>query len=93
MNKKAKEPFLTGRAVNLGLGVIILALILVVALKETGTEKYQVMIFGLAAVENFIAATISFSESKKVRGNLYAVICAVFSVAALILAAGVFGVL
>ena len=93
MNKKTKEPFLIGRTVNLALSVVIAALIFVVLIKDDGTKIYEMLIFGLAAVENFIAAIISFSENKKVRGNLYAVFCAVFNIAALILAAGVFGIL
>ena len=44
------------------------------------------LIFTLAAVENFIGATISFSEQKRVRGNVYAIVCALFLIIALILA-------
>ena len=86
MNQKVKEPFLLTRAANLILGIVILALIVVVIVKDSGTEIIEMVIFALAAVENFIAATISFSERKKVRGNIYAIVCGVFLIAALILA-------
>lgn len=86
MNKKVKEPFLATRVINMILGFVILALVLLVIYKDGGTEIYEMMIFALAAVENFIVATVSFSEHKKVRGNIYAVICAIFFIIAIILA-------
>ena len=57
---------------------------------EWNTQVFEMLIFVLAAVMNFIGATISFSESKKLRGNIYAMVCAVFLVIALILAMGYF---
>ena len=72
MNQKVKEPFLYTRIFNL--------------IKKEGTEIFEVLLFALAAVENFIGATVSFSEKKRVRGNIYAIVCGVFLVAALILA-------
>lgn len=93
MNKKAKEPFLAARTLNLLLGFVILALILVVIYKDSGTEIYETLIFALAAIENFIAATISFSEKKKLRGNIYAVICAIFVIVALVLAVRFLGII
>lgn len=86
MNKKVKEPFLAARTMNLILGITILVLLFIVMIKENETEIYEMLIFALAAIENFTAATISFSEQKKVRGNIYAIICALFFIAALILA-------
>ena len=86
MDKRLREPFLITRAVNLILGIVILALMLVVLIKKSGTEVIKILIFVLAAIENFIGATISFSEKKKVRGNVYAIVCAVFLIVALILA-------
>lgn len=93
MNKKVKEPFLAARTLNFALGIVILALFIVVMIKKGDTEVYETVIFALAAVENFIGATISFSEHKRVRGNLYAVICAVFFIIALILAVRLFGII
>lgn len=86
MSKKVKEPFLATRAFNLMIGIVILVLIVLVLLKVRGTEIFEMLIFTLAAVENFIGATISFSEHKKVRGNIYAIVCALFLIVALILA-------
>ena len=86
MKRGLREPFFITRAINFILGVIILALILVVLIKKSGTEIFEMMIFMLAAIENFIGATISFSEKKRVRGNVYAIVCAVFLIIALILA-------
>lgn len=86
MNKKVKEPFLITRIVNFLLGITILVLIILVILDVTGRDIFKMLIFALAAVENFIGATISFSEHKRVRGNIYAIVCAVFLIIALILA-------
>ena len=86
MNQKVREPFLRTRMLNFLLGIIILALIVVVIVKDSNTEIFQMLIFALAAVENFIGATISFSEKKRVRGNVYAIVCAVFLIVALIIA-------
>ncbi|MBR4139506.1 MAG: hypothetical protein IKT88_06060 [Lachnospiraceae bacterium] len=86
MNRKVREPFLLTRMLNFLLGIIILALIVVVVVKDSNTEVFQMLIFALAAVENFIGATISFSEKKRVRGNVYAIVCAVFLIVALIIA-------
>ena len=86
MNRKVREPFLLTRMLNFLIGIIILALIVVVVVKDSNTEVFQMLIFALAAVENFIGATISCSEKKRVRGNVYAIVCAVFLIVALIIA-------
>ena len=86
MSQKVREPFIITRTVNFVLGLIILALMVVVLVKKTDTEIFEMLIFVLAAIENFIGATISFSEKKRVRGNVYAIVCAVFLIVALILA-------
>ena len=86
MNQKVREPFLRTRMLNFLLGIIILALIVVVIVKDSNTEIFQMLIFTLAAIENFIGATVSFSEKKRVRGNVYAIVCAVFLIVALIIA-------
>lgn len=86
MNRKVREPFLTARTLNFILGVVILILMGLV-ITDVGMQDVNVMlIFSLASVENFIGATISFSEGKKVRGNIYSIVCAVFLIIALILA-------
>lgn len=86
MSKQVKEPFLPARAFNLFLGIVILALIVVRMFAKDSAAVYEMLIFVLAAVENFVGATISFSQKKKVRGNLYAIICTIFLIAALFLA-------
>ena len=86
MNQKVRDPFFITRTCNLFLGLIILALLVVVLVKDSGTEVFEMLIFTLAAIENFIGATISFSEKKKMRGNIYAIVCALFLIIALILA-------
>ena len=90
MKHKVREPFFLLRAFNFLLGIVILAMILAVIFLERNTQVFEMLIFVLAAVMNFIGATISFSESKKLRGNIYAMVCAVFLVIALILAMGYF---
>lgn len=86
MKPKVKEPFFIIRAVNFLLGIAILALIIAVLVLKRNTEIFHMLIFVLAAVMNFIGATISFAERKRVRGNIYAIVCAVFLVITLILA-------
>ena len=93
MNKKAKEPFFAARAINMVLGFIILLLILLVIYKDSDTEIFQIMIFALTAVMNFIAATINFSEKKKLRGNVYAFISAVFLIVAIVITIGFLGII
>ena len=90
MKHKVREPFFWLRIFNFLLGIVILAMILAVIFLEWNTQVFEMLIFVLAAVMNFIGATISFSESKKLRGNIYAIVCAVFLVIALILAMGYF---
>ena len=75
MNKKVKEPFFITRIVNFLIGIAVLVLIILVMMNVTGREIFEMLIFALAAVENFIGATISFSEHKRVRGNIYAIVC------------------
>jgi uncharacterized membrane protein HdeD (DUF308 family) len=93
MNKKTKEPFFAARTANMVLGFIILLLILLVIYKDSHTEFFQIMIFALAAVMNFIAATVNFSEQKKLRGNIYAVICALFLIVAIVMILGFIGII
>ena len=86
MKRGLREPFFITRAVNFLLGIVILALMVVMVIKKSGTEIIEIIIFALAAIENFIGATICFSEKKRVRGNVYAIVCSVFLIIALILA-------
>ena len=87
MNKKVKEPFFIARVINSCLGVASLGLMLLVVLKDQSTAIFEILMFVFVGVMNFIAATISFSVQKKVMGNIYAVICTIFFVAALVLTA------
>ena len=93
MNKKVKEPFLLARTINMILGFIILLLILVVIYKDSETKLFEILIFALGAIGNFIAATINFSEKKKLRGNVYAFICAVFFITAVVMTISFIGIL
>lgn len=93
MNKKAKEPFLAGRTINMILGFLVLLLILVVIYRDSETKFLEILIFALAAIGNFIAATINFSEQKKLRGNVYAFICAVFFIAAAVMTVSFLGII
>lgn len=86
MKPKVREPFFITRVLNLLLGIAVLALVVTVIVLKSNTEIFEMLIFVMAALMNFISATISFSEGKKVRGNVYAIVCAVFLVVALILA-------
>lgn len=86
MNKKAKEPFFVSHVISLVLGVIVLGMIVAMLLIEQGTEIYETLIFSLAAGINFISAVRCFSQQRMVRGNMYAVICAVFLIVAVFLA-------
>ena len=86
----SREPRRVGALGTVITVLLILALIVVVLVKKTDTEIFKMLIFVLAAVENFIGATISFSESKRVRGNVYAIVCAIFLIIALILAMSYF---
>lgn len=93
MNKKSKEPFLVGRTLNMVLGFVILLLILLVIYKNSETRILEIIIFTLAAIANYIAATINFSEKKKVRGNFYAFSCTVFFIAAIVMIVSFFGMI
>ena len=93
MNKKVKEPFFAARATNMVLGFIILFLILLVIYRDSNTAFFRIMIFALAAVMNFIAATVNFSEKKKIRGNIYAFVCAIFLIGAGVMTIGYFWIL
>ena len=86
MNKKVKEPLFGIRMVNFLLGITILSLVVISMVQKDGIDLIETIIFALAAIENFIGATISFSEHKKVRGNIYAIVCALFLIVALIMA-------
>lgn len=78
-----KDQYYLAKMVNMILGVLILGLILLSFIKKDQQEIYYLLIFALAAVENFVAATMSFAEKKSGRGNLYAVIGGVFLVVAI----------
>lgn len=86
MKSKVREPFFIARGVNFLLGIVILVLVAAAIITNSNREIFEMLIFVLAAIMNFVGATISLSEGKKVRGNIYAIVCAVFLVMALILA-------
>lgn len=82
MNKKAKEPFFISHVISMVLGIIVLGMIIAMLIMDQGTEIYETLIFALAAGINFISAVKCFSQQRMVRGNMYAVICAVFLIVA-----------
>ena len=90
MNKKAKEPFLAARIVSMLLGIAALIMVIAVLIMDGGTELYEILIFALAAIVNFISSTICFIQQRMFRGNLYAIICAVFLIVAVFLAVSYF---
>lgn len=93
MNKKAKEPFLAVRTVNVLIGFVILLLILLFLYQGSENESLELLIFALGAVQNFVAATVLFSEGKRIRGNICAAICAVLFVAVILLLISFLGIL
>lgn len=86
MNKKAKEPFFASRMVSMILGIAVLALMIMILVMDGGTEIFEMLVFALAAVINFISSMICFIQQRMVRGNMYAIICAVFLIVAVFLA-------
>lgn len=86
MNKPVKEPYFAARIFNLTLGVAIMLLIVMRFVARENAAIYEMLIFLLAAIENFIGATISFMQQKRFRGNVYAIICTLFFIVALLLA-------
>ena len=93
MNKKVKEPFLVGRTLNMVLGFVILLLILLVIYTDSETKVLEIIIFALAAIANFVTATINFSEKKKIRGNLYAIACALFFISVIMMLVSFLGII
>ena len=83
-NKKVREPFFGARVANTVLGLVILALLILILFQEGGNWVMEAVVFLLVAIENFIVATIKFSEQKKIRGNVYAVLCAIFALTAIL---------
>ena len=86
MNKKVREPFFISHVISMLLGVIVLVMIVAVLIMDQGTEIYETLIFVLAAVINFISAVKCFIQQRMVRGNMYAIICAVFLIIGVFLA-------
>lgn len=78
MEKRGKEPLFLMRSAKLLLEIIILGLIAVRLLVQQYAPVCEIGIFLLAAVDNFIGATGYFFWKKRVRGNICAVLCAVF---------------
>lgn len=86
MSKKVKEPFFVSHVISLILGVMILVMVAALLIMDQGTELYETLIFAMAAVINFLSAMKCFIQQRIVRGNMYAVICAVFLIVAIFLA-------
>lgn len=82
--RKTREPFFVIRVMNAVLGLVILGMLFVVLFREEKSWLLESTIFAMAAIQNFIAATISIAEQKKIRGNVYAALCAIFFVAILL---------
>lgn len=90
MKQKDKETSYGLRILNFFLGLTILLLLFLRIFAEEEREVFEIMIFALAAIENFVGATLSISSHNWIRGNLYAVISVLFLIMAMILGVSYF---
>lgn len=85
MNKKVREPYFRAYAVNMILSILIILLSVAAFFNLAGTQIWQIILFFMAGAANFIAAMVCFVRNKKIRGNLYSVLCTIFILMALFL--------
>lgn len=90
MKQKDKEASFGLRILNFFLGLTILFLLFLRLFVSEERMVFEIMIFALAAIENFVGATLSFSAQKWVRGNIYAIVSVLFLIMALILGVSYF---
>lgn len=90
MKQKDKEASFSLRILNFFLGLTILLLLFLRLFAEEERAVFEIVTFALAAIENFVGATLSISAHNWIRGNLYAMISVLFLIMALILGAGYF---
>ncbi len=88
-----KDKYFSARMANMILSAVILFLVLLTVTLEQGKDIYYVLIFALASIETFIAATVSFAEQKKGRANVYSVIGAIFLVGTVVMGLRFYGIL
>lgn len=85
MNKKVREPFFWSYMTNMILSILIIGLTAAAFFTDMIPELCLVLIFAMAVAANFIAAMVSFVRMKRIRGNLYAVLCTLFLIMAVFL--------
>lgn len=90
MKRKDKEASFGLRILNFLLGLTILFLLFLRLFVNEERMLFEILIFVLAAIENFVGATLSFSVNNRIRGNIYAIVSVLFLIMALILGAGYF---
>lgn len=90
MKRKDKEASYGLRILNFFLGLTILLLFFLRLFVNEGRTVFEIVIFALAAIENFVGATLSLSVHNWIRGNIYAIVSVLFLIMAAVLAAGYF---
>lgn len=90
MKQKDKETSFGLRILNFFLGLTILFLLFLRLFVNEERRVFEIMIFALAAIENFVGATLSFSAQNWIRGNIYAIVSVLFLIMALILGVSYF---
>lgn len=93
MERKEKTPWIFSRGFHVILELLILALILIRFLAERHLPICEILIFLLAAVDNFLGATGAFSKKKRTLGNIYAILSTLFLILALLLIVLYIGIL
>lgn len=90
MKRKDKEASYGLRILNFFLGLTILLLLFLRLFVNEERTVFEIVIFALAAIENFVGATLSLSAHNWIRGNIYAIVSVLFLIMASVLAAGYF---
>lgn len=90
MKRKDKEASYGLRILNFFLGLTILLLLFLRLFVNEERMVFEIVIFALAAIENFVGATLSLSAHNWIRGNIYAIVSVLFLIMASVLAAGYF---
>ena len=93
MKNNKKDQFFAVRIVNMVIGAAILLLVLLSVTMDLGNDIYYVLIFALASIETFLAATVSFAEKKRARANVYAITGAIFLIMAVVTGLQFYGIL
>lgn len=86
MNRREKEPLFWIRVVQVLMELVILGLIIVWLIAKPPAGVIGSVIFLMAAVDNFLGATVYFSAQKRVRGNICAILSTIFLIVGIVLA-------